>query len=192
MFTQEQEDYLVENIPGRSNQELTDLLNQKYSLKLDGNQVKSYKKNHHLGRSGLTGQYTKGSSPYNKGKKYPGKINSGCFTKGQTPVNHKPVGSERIDSKDGYILIKTAEPGTWELKHKVLWEETYGAVPEGHKLVFTDGNRSNIALENLILVTDSQLLIMNRNDLIYKNPDLTKTGVNIAKLYEKISERKNK
>lgn len=30
------------------------------------------------------------------------------------PSNHKPVGSERIDSKDGYVLIKVAEPRTWK------------------------------------------------------------------------------
>jgi len=129
-LTKEQEAFLVAHILGRGNQDLADLINEEFSINWNRLQVKNYKQNHKLGSSGLTGYYTIGSTPQNKGKKgeyFPG-CEKGWFQKGRTPTNHKPIGSERIDSKDGYTLIKTAEPGTWELKHKVLWEEMQGKI----------------------------------------------------------------
>lgn len=48
-----------------------------------------------------------------------------------------------------------------------------------------DGNKLNVDPKNLILVTDSEELIMNRNKLRYKEAELTKTGSLIAKVIDK-------
>ena len=44
-------------------------------------------------------------------------------------------------------------------------------------------------LDNLILATNRQLLIMNAKKLIKNDADLTRIGLNLAKLYEKIGEK---
>jgi len=63
-------------------------------------------------------------------------------------------------------------------------------LPKGHAIIFADGNRENLDIDNLILVSRRQLLILNQHKLIQDNAELTKIGVNIAKLQEKINERK--
>ena len=94
-----------------------------------------------------------------------------------------PVGSER--NSKGYILIKVAEPDVWIEKHRFIYEKVHGKIPKGYKLIFADGNKENLKIENLILVTDSEALIMNTNKLIYEDAELTKTGSLIAKLIDK-------
>ena len=48
----------------------------------------------------------------------------------------------------------------------------------------------NFSLDNLILVSNAQLAMLNGKGLRHNNADLTKTGIMIADLYLKISERK--
>lgn len=192
IWSKEEKEYLKEITPGHHHKEIQELMNKKFNLNLTMNQIKGaigrYKLN-----TGLTGQFKKGHTPFNKGMK--GICAKGCektwFRKGNTPVNHKPVGSERV-SVDGYVEIKVAEPNKWRLKHNIIWEEHNGPIPKGHALIFGDRNTQNLDINNLILVSRKQLLILNRNNLIKNDAELTKTGVIIADLHSKISERKNK
>lgn len=63
----------------------------------------------------------------------------------------------------------------------------------GHKVIFADQNKRNFDIDNLILVTNSEALIMNKNKLIYEDPNLTNTGSIIAKLIDKTNRKsKNK
>lgn len=94
-----------------------------------------------------------------------------------------PVGSERIDKK-GYILIKTAEPNIWLEKQRYIYEQAYGEIPVGHKVIFADKDKRNFELNNLILVSNSEALIMNTQKLIYEEAELTRTGSIIAKLID--------
>lgn len=193
-YTEEQRKFIKSNVKGRGNTELTEMINAKFGLNLTAAQIKGYKANHKLS-SGLDGRFKKGSVPFNKGKKGVGGWEPTQFKKGHKPLNYKPVGSERID-RDGYLLIKVSDHGPWhhrwKHKHKVLWEEANGPVPKGHALIFSDGNKQNINLDNLLLVTRAQLCRLNQNNLIQSDPELTKTGVIIAEIYTKIGERKRK
>lgn len=60
----------------------------------------------------------------------------------------------------------------------------------GYKVIFADRNKRNFDLDNLILVTDSEALIMNTNKLIYEDAELTKTGSLIAKVIDKTNKLK--
>ncbi|MCH5138926.1 HNH endonuclease [Clostridiaceae bacterium UIB06] len=190
IWSDEEKEYLKEITPGRHYKEIQELMKEMFNLDLTMNQIKGaigrYKLN-----TGFTGQYNKGHVPANKGMK--GICAEGCektwFKKGQKPVNHKPVESERVNV-DGYVEIKVEEPNKWRLKHQVVWEEHNGPIPKGHAVIFGDGNPLNLDINNLILVSRKQLLILNRNKLIQKDADLTRTAVIIADLYQKISERK--
>lgn len=114
------------------------------------------------------------------------------FKKGNVPANRRPIGSERID-KNGYILIKIQDGHknkNWIRKHRYLYEQAYGEIPTGHKVIFADGNNRNFDLNNLVLISDAEGLIMNRNKLFKKDKDLTKAGVTVAKILDKVNKRK--
>ena len=101
--------------------------------------------------TGRTGRIPPGSVPPNKGKRMPFNPNSAAtqFRKGQRPHTAKDVGHESID-KDGYVRICVAEPNPWTgastrmvPKHRWLWEQKHGPVPEGCALKCLDGNKRN-------------------------------------------------
>lgn len=192
VWSTKEKEYLKKITPGHHYKEIQELMNKKFNLNLTLNQIKGaigrYKFN-----TGFTGQFKKGTEPWNKGKK--GIWGKGCektwFKKGNIPTNYRPVGSERVNV-DGYIEVKIAEPNKWRLKHQVVWEEHNGPIPEGHAVIFGDRNSQNLDINNLILVSRQQLLMLNRNNLIQKDAELTRTGVIIADLYSKIAERKVK
>lgn len=192
LFSKEQVDFIVENVKGLSNQKLADLVNETFNLSITAKQMKTWKNNHSLS-SELKG--SEGTAPPNKGTKgvYNVGGNKTSFKKGQKPLNYKPVGYERID-RDGYVLIKVQDDGPWQKrwrhKHKVLWEKLNGPIPKGHAIVFGDGNRLNLDQGNLILVSQAQLAMLNKHNLIQKDADLTRTGVIIADIYRKMGQRK--
>ena len=98
-----------------------------------------------------------------------------------------PIGSERI-RKDNYWYVKVQDGhknNNWKPKHQVIYEEHYGKLPKGSRVIFADGNKNNFDISNLILVSKSELLIMNRKKLIKKSSEATKSGVILAKLIDK-------
>lgn len=111
-----------------------------------------------------------GNIPKNKGKKLTDylspekikKIAATHFKKGAIPKNHRPVGSTRVDSKDGYLLVKVREGiKQWKLKHRLLYEEHFGPIPKGYNVEFKDRNRQNFDPQNLILRTRKQNMLIN-------------------------------
>ncbi len=182
LYPEEIQNFIEENHTGVGPKGMTELLNKTFGTNYTLMQMKSYYGNHNID-SGLKGYFPKGNIPANKGIKgyhSPGSEKE-WFPKGHITINHKPVGSERIDV-DGYTLIKTAEPNIWTPKHKVIWEEKNGKVPEGHVLTFLDGDRGNITLDNLSLITMAESLQITRLNLRSSNPEYTKTGILIAKV----------
>jgi hypothetical protein len=101
--------------------------------------------------TGRTGRFEKGQVPPNKGRKgysAPG-CEKGWFKKGQRPHTAKPIGYEMVD-RDGYVQVCVDEPNPWTgnrtrmvHKHRRLWEEANGPVPEGFRLKCLDGNKLN-------------------------------------------------
>ena len=182
-YSDEVKKFIEENVRGNTSTELTRMVNDKFGTNYGVNNIRAYMNNHKL-RNGLDTSFKKGHIPANKGKK--GICGRGCektwFKKGQTPSNHKPVGSERIDSKDGYVLIKVAEPRTWKHKHRVIWEQHHGPIPKDYVVIFLDGDKQNLDINNLALITRNELKIMNNQRLRSEDADITETGVLIARL----------
>lgn len=182
-YTKEQKEFLINNNYMKTAKELAEMFNKKFKTNLTPQIIKSFRGRHKL-NSGLNGQFKKGHVPFNKGTKGLMKANKTSFKKGHIPADHKEVGYERINV-DGYIEIKVKEPNVFKLKHRFIYEQQHGKIPKGHKVIFADGNKFNLDPNNLILVSCSEELIMNRNKLRYKEAELTKTGVLIAKVIDK-------
>lgn len=187
-WTDEEKEYLKRITPGKHHREILELMNQKFEYKFNLMQIKGAI-NRYKFKTGFTGRYEKGNVPFNKNTKGLTGPNKTSFKKGQKPINHRPIGSERI-TVDGYIEVKTSEPSKWELKHRLIYEKYKGKIPEDHAIVFADGNKQNLDINNLILVSRHQLLIMNKKKLIKDDADLTKTGAILANVLVKINERK--
>jgi len=115
---------------------------------------------------GVLHRFPKGHVPANKGVKgisYPG-MEATQFKKGAKPHTWKPIGTERY-SKEGYLQRKVTDTGypprDWVGVHILLWREHHGEIPSAHIIKFKDGNKQNIAIENLECI--SQADNMRRN-----------------------------
>lgn len=123
--------------------------------------------------SGISGNFPKGSDPWNKGVTGYMGANATSFKKGQKTHNRRPVGSERICKKDGYVLVKVAEPKEWRGKHSVVWESVHGKMPAGHCIRFLDNDQSNCDIDNLVCVKRAVHATINKhNPANTNNPDI--------------------
>ena len=187
-YTNEMIEFLKEVTSGKTYKEITEIFNKKFNLNVTAEKIKSLlsRKKICTGTKGCL--YKKGSVPWNKGVYGYMGANKTSFKKGHKPKNWKPVKSERIDT-EGYTLIKIAEPRKWALKHRIIWEEHYKKkVPRDCVIIFADGDKSNFNIENLICVSRKELRVLNKCSLIKNEAELTKTGLNIAKIRIKLAE----
>ena len=165
-WTKEEDDYLRQNYRTMFASEIAETLgrttksvhSRAYILRLHSDREKRSR----AGKLGticpeaIVHRFQKGLIPANKGKKMSpeayAKAAHTMFKKGQIPVNHREVGSERVNA-DGYIEIKVAEPSRWRLKHRVIWEQVNGAIPRVHNVQFKNHNPLDCRIENLYLIS---------------------------------------
>lgn len=187
-YTEEEKEFLKNNVKGRTNKELTDLFNERFDEDLLVSQIANFKTSRGL-KSGLDNKFSNGHTPWNTGLKGFRKGHKSGFKKGNTPWHTREVGSERID-RDGYLEVKVADPNEWKYRHHLVWVENNGPIPEGYVVIFADQNKSNFNIDNLLLISRSQLAILNRRGLIQKDAELTRTGIIIADICKKASDRR--
>ena len=143
--------------------------------------------------TGRTGCFSKGCTPANLGKKMPYHANSAKtqFKKGGVPHNTKYLGHERV-SVDGYVEISIAETNPYTsygrryvLKHRFLWEQQHGRVPDGHVLKSLDGNRLNTDPSNWTIIPRALLPLLNGHrgpNYDQAAPDVKPVILTLAKL----------
>jgi hypothetical protein len=183
-------------VKGRSYAEITGMFNRKFGFAISVEAMGTLLQKHDL-KNGRDCRIRPGNVPFNKGRRgycAPGS-EKGWFKPGQKPFNTMPLGSERINAY-GYVEIKYSEKSgppnnRWKGKHVLIWEKANGPVPEGHVVIFADGNRRNFKLRNLVLVSRKELAVLNHmNMLSAKNEDITKLSVSIARLKVLLADRK--
>ena len=187
-WSQEEKQYLASIVKGKTYKELVTLMNEKFDYEFSSQQIEGALRRYNL-KTGNTGQFKKYKEPWNKGLKGYMGANKTSFKKGNIPPNYKPVGSERV-TRDGYTEVKIKDPNKWELKHRYIYKKHYGEIPSGYNVIFADKNISNFDIDNLILVSKAEMLMLNREKLIFEDKELTKTGVNIVKLINKTKNKK--
>lgn len=112
---------------------------------------------------GKGNQFQKGNISHNLGQKMSKemyeKVKVTMFAVGNEPHNTKWDGHERIDTKDGYVYVRISK-AKYVLKHRHLWEQHYG--PIGNNIItFKDGNKLNITIDNLVMMTKRDNMIRN-------------------------------
>lgn len=197
-YSPEVREYIQNNYIGCGPKDMAQKLNDLFGTEYTRNQIKGYYARAKL-NSGLTGGFVKGQIPHNKGKKgiyYPGTERT-QFKSGHLPHNTVPVGTERI-TRDGYIEIKIKmrpspnKHDNWISKHRLIWEEANGPIPEGHTIIFKDGNIRNFDLNNLALVSRAELAVLNHRKMLRSNAQLTETSILCAKVILAKNRRKKK
>lgn len=204
--TKEQSDFIFKNYKGISNRDLTDMFNQEFGVELKIDIIKNFKSRNKLD-SGLTGYFKKGQIPFNKGLKWDdfmskeGQANSKktTFKKGYTHKNTKELGTQLVDA-EGYLYIKVNEKGKrygrdgkWQRYHHIVWENAHGPIPDGYMVMFLDKDRTNFDLDNLQLVSKSELSTINKNSLYQNNRDINLSliyTIRLVKKYNQIIENK--
>lgn len=153
--------------------------------------------------TGRDGRFGQGQTPHNKGKKMPFNENSARtqFKRGNVPHTTKAVGHEMVCSIDGYVYMIVAEtnPHTGAatrrvLKHKWLWEQENGPVPNGHCLKCLDGDRTNTDPTNWLLIPRALLPRLNgrwgRLSFDDAEPELKPFILTAAKLQQAAREKR--
>lgn len=166
-YTEQQLTYLEEN-KAVERKLLTKNFNEKFGTNQSKEAIKALCKRKGW-LTGRTGKFLEGASPWNTGTKGLTGANETSFKKGGTPANLKPIGHERICSKDGIILIKVAEPNPYTKaktryrpKHHIVWEEHNGPIMPGMVIRFLDSDKTNCDISNLEMVTKAVSLRMNQ------------------------------
>ncbi len=196
-YTEEELAYIREIAPGKSHKEITEALNRRFSLDLSVSAVKACLERYSI-RTGRTGRFEPGSIPANKGKKMKPEAYEKCaptmFKKGDTPINHKPIGtiSVRHNYKRGQMFVyeKVAEPNVWRMKHVLEWEKHNGPVPKGKIIIFADGDPLNTDIGNLVMIDRSQNAVMNRWGIRGSDKGSMEAAAKVASLKSQIAKRK--
>ena len=184
--------FIYENHEGNGYQAMADLIREKFGVEYTAQRIRSYYRNHKL-KCGVDTKFQKGvrvSNGCEKGIWFPG-CEKHWFKKGQKPASWVPVGTERI-RKNGYIWVKIAEPKTWRMKQLVVWEAANGPVPEGHRLLFRDGNKLNCDLSNLMLLTDKARAVLNKSGLANVGEEYIDTAIKLAEMTMAINDAKRR
>jgi hypothetical protein len=153
-YTQEQTDWLMQN---RRNQYIVDLVDQ-FNEEFGANVTKSALYSY-CARLGVFFE--------KDGKRV-------------TRVQH-PIGHERKTFKH-YIIVKVADPDVWEYKHKVVYEQNFGPVPDNHVVIFKDSDRLNFDPDNLVAISKSEHTRLNANSYSKQHDEIKPAILNLVRL----------
>ena len=117
--------------------------------------------------------FHRGQTPWNKGRSYipGGRSQQTRFKPHHKPHTWHPIGHDRI-SKDGYHQRKLTDTGCtrhdYVFIHRLIWRWHGNALPDGHVIIFIDGNKANCDINNLELVSRTELM---RRNSIHRLPE---------------------
>jgi len=181
-WTDDQVAWLREQYMFMDRRQLLVAFNGHFGGQVTQSQLRGAMGNHNIRQHARTGRFAPGFEPWNRGVTGYMGANRTSFRKGHKPRNARYLWHERI-SKDDYVEIQVPErnpytgyPTRYKQKHVWIWEQANGKRPKGCAIIFKDGDRRNFDLDNLVLVTRQELLVMNQRG--YKSaPDELKPAI---------------
>lgn len=129
-----------------------------------------------------SGCFKPDGEPWNKGKPFDsgGRSHETRFKAGQRPHTWHPIGHERV-TKAGYRERKLTDTGITRHDyvglHVLLWREHNGDIPGGCAVVFRNGDKNDIRIDNLECITRAEL--MRRNSYHTRYPQEVRSLVQL-------------
>lgn len=187
-YTKSQIAWLKKYRPLLQRHDLTDKFNAKFSTNLSFKAVEGTCKRHGF-KCGSDGRYSAGQNSWNTGTKGLTNRNKTTFVTGHTPKNTKAIGYERI-VKDGYVEIKVGEGAfQFKAKHRVVYEAQFGELAPDQVIIFLDGNRQNTDIDNLVAITRSELVTLNRHEKFgIQPPEIKRTLITLIRLEKTLKQ----
>lgn len=173
-FSEEQENFIKDNyllIPVKRIASITNCSHGRIMRFLKENDLEIPR--HIIEQRKVDSRIKKGQVPRNKGKKQVEYMSAEAiektkltrFKKGHVPHNTNKQGdgaiTKRRDSNGKYYKYIRIKKGVWELYHRYLWEQVNGKIPDGHIVVFKDGDSDNTNIDNLELITLTENMFRN-------------------------------
>lgn len=187
LYTDEHLAWIEETYKELNIKRMTLAFNEKFKMKVSESSMRACTRNHGF-KSGRTGMYEKGQKSWNKGMKgLRTGGDAGWFKPGHMPINHRPLGSERV-SVDGYIEIKIGEPATWDLKHRVVWRKHNGEISSDELICFRNNDTTDCRIENLFLSSRREHAIMNKFGYSAFSDELKDSARALVKLRNKTKD----
>lgn len=170
MFTPEEKAFFKEYSYGHSRKETQAEFERRFGLALNINQITRQIKM--TGGTGHDGRFTNGNP-------YIYKVRNDDLT-------------EKIHKNGaGELEYRIKVNGKWLRKHKYIWEQAYGKIPNGKALLYKDGNRLNCTLDNLVLVDKAVIIEMSRHDYHKLKGDIHESSIYLSMLEDKQRSKKN-
>ena len=161
LMTQETYAFLLANYKGKRSIDLTALINETFGTSYTNKQIRDF-----LSTRGLRTE-----APNTPDIAY----------------NAQPIGSVREIKSGGHL--KKVGKRKWKSLGAATWEEHYGPIPKGYRVIVLDGDTSNCSLDNLMLVSHGEQSRANLKGLRTENSDLTKAKILNYRLKDAIKER---
>ena len=194
-FTAEQEEWLVTH-NHMSASEMSKGINDEFSLSTSPDEIKGWRARTKNPRP-TPSRFQKGHTPFSKGKKWDeymspesqARSRMTTFKKGDTPHNTQPLGS--ISIMVGYWVMKVSHTGNqhqkWKFLHRLLWEKEKGPIPKGMNVVFRNGDRNDIRMENLMLMDRKEMARYTPVD--DSEPEMQRFSEMVARVAAKVAEK---
>lgn len=194
-FTAEQEEWLVAH-NHMSASEMSKGINDEFSLSTSPDEIKGWRARTKNPRP-TPSRFQKGHTPFSKGKKWDeymspesqARSRMTTFKKGDTPHNTQPLGS--ISIMVGYWVMKVSHTGNqhqkWKFLHRLLWEKENGPIPKGMNVVFRNGDRNDIRMENLMLMDRKEMARYTPVD--DSEPEMQRFSEIVARVAAKVAEK---
>lgn len=139
-------------------------------------------------------RFKPGQAAWNKGTHYQpgGRCKETQFKPGQKPHTWNPIGHERV-SDGGYLQRKMTDTGITRRDyvnvHWLIWQAAGREIPPGYALVFKDGDKTHLALDNLELITRADLMRRNtRHNLPKELNELVQLRAVISRKINRLSQ----
>lgn len=194
-YTEEEDEYIRQNYSDSTRQELERALGRPGRAVCQRARKLGLKKSADFMKKN-SGRFSPGQKVWNKGVpgstgKHPNSRRT-QFKKGDKPHSWRPVGHERI-SKEGYLERKMTDTGVsrrdFVAVHRLVWEQEHGPIPDGYVVVFKSGDQLDTRLENLELISRTELML--RNSRHNYPPELIPAMAQVSQLRKTIKEAEN-
>ncbi len=170
VFKEEYTEYIREIAPGRTKQQISDMLYEKFGARLTVQQLKNHMITQKI-TSGVDCKFKKGQESPTRGKN----------------ISKIPVGTIRQYDAGNYVKI---EPGKHETLGRYIWKKEKGPIPKGMVVRYKDNNPNNVDIENLYLVDKRVSGLMNKQGIYKQGREYIDTALLVAELTMTMNRKK--